>query len=175
MFGFNTTGTAMRVDVYNRKQIEKVEPRPNVWVISITTPGDDPATLKDGWEGVERFCFSDIAGDSSEMLLWVADLRAKGTYVILFDEKMAQDIREIVALAKYEGKDLIVHCDAGVSRSQAIARFAREIFGADVVSHTIHTDQVCNGLVIRHLYRIVWMGESRISTIPGSYTWQPDE
>jgi len=165
----------MRVDVHNRKQMAVLNPRENTWVISIHTPGDDPATLREGWERVDRFCFSDIAGDNSEIMLWVRDLEAKGRKVTLFDREMANAIREIIALARFKQKDIIVHCDAGVSRSQAVARFAREVFGADVVSHTIQTDMHCNGLVVRHLFRLIWDASPGFVAHKGTYRWEMDD
>ena len=162
----------MRIDVHNRKQAEVLDPRPNVWVISIYTPGDDPAALKEGWERVDRYCFSDIAGDCSEMLLWVDDLRKKGRGVILFDSDMAMDMYATLTAARHFNKDIVVHCDAGVSRSQAVARFARTYFDADVVSHTIGTDQSANGLVLRHLNAIVWT--EKFEATKGSFTTHSD-
>lgn len=165
----------MKIHVHNRRQVEALLPRPNVWVISIHTPGDKPANLYPDWERVDRFCFSDIAGDSSEVLLWVQELRAKGREVILFNKEMANEIREIIALARFKGKDLVVHCDAGVSRSQGVARFAREVFGCDVVSHTINSDIAANGLVVRHLMRLIWEASPNFVTHKGTFTWEPEE
>jgi len=164
----------MRVDVHNRKQVKDLNPRENVWVISIHTPGDDPAALREGWERVDRYCFSDIAGDNSEILMWARDLRAQGQEIVLFDGEMANEIREIIALARFKQKDIVVHCDAGVSRSQAVARFAREVFGADVVSHTVQTDMHCNGLVVRHLFRLIWDASPGFVAHKGTYRWEPD-
>ena len=146
----------MRIDVHSRKQVAVLEPRKNVWVISINTPGDEAAPLQPGWESVHRFCFSDIAGDSVEMMLWVRELQEQGREVILFDMAMAREIRYIVQQAVRFNKDLIIHCDAGVSRSQAVARWARQVFNAEVVSHTIGTDHHANGLVLRHLMWLEW-------------------
>jgi len=146
----------MRVDVYSRKQVAVLEPRKNVWVISIHTPGDEATPLVDGWESVHRFCFSDIAGDSAEMMLWAQEIRESGHEVVFFCIDMAMEIRHIVQQAHKLGKDLVVHCDAGVSRSQAIARWTRQVFNADVVSHTIGTDHHANGLVLRHLMWLAW-------------------
>lgn len=160
----------MRVDVHNRAQVETLTPRENVWVISIHTPGDDPAPLREGWERVERFCFSDITGDSTEIMLWVRSLQERGRCVALFNEAMAEQIREMLRLASWKKKDIVVHCDAGVSRSQAVARFARQLFNADVVSHTVQTDMHCNGLVLRLLMRKEW--ESQMTE--GSYTCEPE-
>ena len=164
----------MKIHIHNRKQIEVLAPRENTWVFSIYTPGDKPANILPGWEVVQRMCFSDIAGDNTEMMLWVRDLRESGREVILFDSELANDVREFIAMARYEGKDIVVHCDAGVSRSQAVARFAREVFGYDAVSHTIQTDMHCNGLVIRHLNRLIWQSGGTPFE-KGSYTWEPEE
>lgn len=165
----------MRVDVHNRRQAEALTPRPDVWVISIFTPGDKPARIMYGFERVEHFCFSDIAGDCGETLMWVDELRRKGREVILFNPSMAQAMLRVLYDAQAQGKDLIVHCDAGVSRSQAVARFARYAMGADVYSHTIWTDENANGLVLRHLNRIMWDEGYTGPERPGTYNFEGED
>jgi len=169
----------MQVHVHNRKQVATLEPRENVWVISIHTPDDEPAPLVEGWERVDRFCFSDIAGDNAEMMLWAQELRERlGRTVVFFNSEMALEIINILMEAQASGKDLIVHCDAGVSRSQAVARFARQAMGATVLSHTIGVDHVANSLVLRHLNRLVWreaVPGFKPATEEGTFTLERDE
>lgn len=167
-----------RIHVHNRAQIERLEPRPNALVISIWTPDSSVASIKDGWHSVHRFCFSDLAGTQSEVLLWKKSLEEMGRKVILFSEEMAKQIFEVLWIAHFspEVEEVVVHCDAGVSRSQAVARVVRDAWGVDVISHTISTDHAANGLVLQIMHRIMWEDESYpLKDEPGNFLWEESE
>lgn len=50
-----------------------------------------------------------------------------GEYMTLFDSEIAEKIIDFVE--KHLGKTFIIHCKAGISRSQAIFRFITEFYG----------------------------------------------
>lgn len=106
-----------RVLFVPRTVAEAVEHTPHrrLGVISITTPGDGEAELHDGWVAVMRLAFDDV--DAPEG----AD--------VAFDALMARDIVLWVFAHKDEIDMLIVHCDAGISRSAAVAKWVAETFG----------------------------------------------
>lgn len=135
-----------RIDVYNREQACKLTPRPEVSVISISAPGK-PAPLADGWCEVLRLEFHDIDpihGEAPDMVSF------NGLHVEeIFD--FADRNRE---------RDLMIHCDAGVSRSVAVGLFISNEWGGELHTHTfgkrVYTG-AANGHVLRMLNRRVWL------------------
>ena len=110
--------------VYNRESVEALEPHdvPHV-IISVSTP-DDPrgqAKLKTDHHtrGVLRLQFQD-----RDRILHDADNN------VLFNETHAQLILSFVA-AHPDAERLNVHCDAGYSRSPAIAAALSKILVGD--------------------------------------------
>ena len=112
--------------VYSRQMIEYIEPHdvPHV-VVSITTPGD-PAGAKiktnEHTLKVLRLSFHDLDHYFPGIEEYEADL---------FQPAQA---RLILALVKAypEAQRLIVHCDAGLSRSPAVAAaFSKILIGED--------------------------------------------
>jgi predicted protein tyrosine phosphatase len=92
--------------VRSRLDAERIVPRPNEVVISITNPRQAPAVLE-GWKDVLRLGFHDIeepAGHYREMTLEQAN------QVLAF-------------VRKHRHSPLLVTCEFGVSRSPAIALF----------------------------------------------------
>jgi predicted protein tyrosine phosphatase len=132
----------MRVDVYGRARAEATEPTENTVVISITNP-EQPAFLQDGWKDILRLEFHDVVSIPRGMHECVA-----------FHTEHIDLIHAFVA--KHEGCDFMVHCDAGVSRSVAVGRFLREVHDADLHLYEIHTDEHCNSRVLRGLKRKSW-------------------
>jgi len=133
------------VTVFSRNGMIKEEPRSGVVVISIRTPGD-PLDLP-GWEKVFPFEFDDV----SEL----EELATGGRKAIIFTNEMA---RQIIGITReYRDWDFICHCDAGVSRSVAVARFIAEEYGHRLVLlGNVYSDQNANGHVLRLLHRQLW-------------------
>ena len=128
-------------------------PRPGVVVISITDPGD-PLMLPD-WDVVHRFEFDDIS--EREEVLGSFDGK-KSRKLVAFTEAMAQRIMGI--LSNNPVQDIIVHCNAGVSRSVAVGRFINEETGRKLLLRgNCWSDENANGLVLRLLHRQVWFQE----------------
>ena len=135
----------------------KAEPySPGVVVISITDPGD-PLPLPE-WDKVTRLEFDDIE-DREEIL--AQDVRRRNGELgkpVPFTEKMAKLI--MLLLSDNPTSDFIVHCNAGVSRSVAVARFISEETGRKLILRgNVWSDVNANGLVLRLLHRQVWYRE----------------
>jgi predicted protein tyrosine phosphatase len=102
--------------VYSRQMVELIEPHdvPHV-VVSITTPGDPhyPAKIKTNEHTLKvlRLVFHDL----DRIVPGTEELASE-----LFQPKQAQQILAVVK-AYPEAQRLIVHCDAGLSRSPAVA------------------------------------------------------
>lgn len=133
----------MRVDVYDRGGAEGLEPRPDTVVISISTPGQRPARLKEGWEDVLRLEFHDVVRPmegAPELVLF-------GPY----------HVEQVLAFTKgHREKDFVIHCDAGASRSVAVGLYLQDYYEAELHLHAIHTTAAANGRVHRGLMRDHW-------------------
>lgn len=136
-----------RVDVYNREQACALAARPDVAVISISGPGK-AAPLAEGWREVLRLEFHDIDPK------WGVILDNDGKPCIPFDES---HVEQVFAFAERNSDcDLVIHCDAGVSRSVATGLFISNEFGGELHTHAIHTTRAANGHVLTLLNRRVW-------------------
>lgn len=104
----------------SRLEAEALLPKENWACISISTPGDGLAELREGWFAIHRTYFHDI------------DTRTSG--LIQFNLHIARQIIEFVRVLDDEDKDvvLIIHCDAGISRSGAVALFINEWFAPGI-------------------------------------------
>lgn len=113
----------MIIKVLNIEEAEAYEPDPSEVCISITSP-TVRAALRDGWQDVLRIQFSDIDG-----LRW--GLTEKQTAEIASTETLFSDdmARQVVAFVRkhWHAKRIIVHCEAGVSRSAGVALALHEI------------------------------------------------
>ena len=82
---------------------------------------------KIGMLGCLSLEFWDVTDDQDNL-----DSMSHGGYkYILFDEHMARQVVEFLERRKMEQGDhtLVLHCDAGISRSGAVAEFSAEFFG----------------------------------------------
>ena len=140
----------MRAQILNRQQGEERRAAPGQVMISISTPGDKPASLQEGWESVLRLQFHDVVEDHPD-----ADT------LVLFNDEMAATVREFIR--NHLGKGFVIHCDAGVSRSMAVGVFLRDVckyklqvFSNDPTDHDRFANQFANALVVRKLKEKVW-------------------
>lgn len=110
----------MEFFVYSRGAAEGMDPHevPHV-IISITTPPDDGARLAPGprCRGILRLAFAD------------ADLAAGGEH--LFDADDANAILDFVELHREHIARIVLHCDAGYSRSPGVAAALAVCLGQD--------------------------------------------
>lgn len=108
--------------VYSRPAIERITPHdvPHV-VISITSTQGDVARIPTSplLRGVLRLSFADIEEPE------------KDTFLVLFDEAHARAIHQFVMAHRASAERILVHCDAGVSRSPAVAAAITRALGGD--------------------------------------------
>lgn len=107
-------------------------------IISVTTPAVTIET-RDVWEELEAAAMVPTHPAKLDEHSWADVLRlefhdaepsATKKFRIYFSEKQAMEVIEF--LSKHAGtgvKEVFVHCDAGISRSAAIAKFAAQQYG----------------------------------------------
>lgn len=129
----------MTVDfcVYSRQMVELIKPyETEHLIISIRTPGDPKLArlpLNKHTRGVHHLQFHDIIAASQED---EDRVEREGQY-ILFNDSMARDVllfvhAHISDTTRPPIETLIVHCDAGVSRSAGVAAgLCKSIFAMD--------------------------------------------
>jgi len=119
----------MNVYVTDRAGARTLRPsHPFVW-ISISTPGDPAAVVSEGHRGVLRLWFHDLDTAPGE-----AFGKVYGPHR-LFNDRMAHEVIRFVSAAIRVGiQDFCVHCDAGVSRSGAVAMWMSDAFRALIFS-----------------------------------------
>jgi predicted protein tyrosine phosphatase len=105
------------VTTYSRDGMwHKAEPSPDIALISISTlPSDKRAVFQNGWSSCLASQFIDTQSSMSE--------RA-------FDERLAKQMFKFILDNGH--RDIVVHCDAGMSRSVAVAEFIHDYFGHDI-------------------------------------------
>lgn len=106
--------------VLSREQAKYVDPSVNYIVISITDTTEYPAKLIDNkfCKGILRLAFHDIDRE---------DIATKYGYNIITKEQ-AKQILEFVDDHINGIQLIVVHCEAGISRSSAIASALSEIY-----------------------------------------------
>jgi predicted protein tyrosine phosphatase len=113
----------MEIFVYSRSALDAVAPHevPHV-IISITSNPDDVARLRltNMCRGVLRLSFPDAEAPSP--------LYAEAN---LFSRKQASDVWTFTQQHLSEIQRIIVHCDAGVSRSSAVAAALARVLNDD--------------------------------------------
>lgn len=118
----------MKVVIRNRQEAETDNPiKNNHIVVSVYTIGDEPPKIvrNDFTKDIIQLAFDDLDRDS-----W-GDATEKyfGRAPILFNESMAQQIIDFVG--KYPDALVVVHCDAGISRSSGIAAALCKYYNSD--------------------------------------------
>lgn len=93
--------------VLSREDAERYQPREREICVSIADPDAEPAHVSDGFAAVLRLHFTDIIerGEPAD---------------VLFSEDHATAIREFID-AWPDATRIVVHCNAGVSRSPGVA------------------------------------------------------
>lgn len=101
--------TIQRIHFMSRANAEKLPGHPQVAVVSISDPADEPAQLSPVFSHVHRLSFNDVDTDD------------KNEYV-LFDKPLAHGVWDFVERLPDTVDTLVVHCHLGVSRSAAVAK-----------------------------------------------------
>jgi predicted protein tyrosine phosphatase len=107
--------------VYSRPAIERLPPHDVPYVvISITSAPDDVARIprSSALRAILRLSFADADVDAPAGL-------------VLFDEAHARSIVEFVRAHERDIDRIVVHCDAGMSRSPAVAAAITRSMGED--------------------------------------------
>lgn len=121
----------------SRAAIERhIAPRQDASIVSITDPDEPLACIADGFHGLLRLQFHDLEEESINVPVGLLpDLRPGGRRIdfgraVLPDAsdaiKIITFIRDLSAMAGLF--HLIVHCEAGISRSAAVASFVADRF-----------------------------------------------
>lgn len=110
-----------------RFHAEGIIPRSNMAMISISGPGN-PAQLNQMWHRGNlirlQFHDADELGHVSRPLGSEPGLHN----IQLFSNRDAKNIINFVNEVKNKVEIIVVHCDAGISRSAAVAKFIAEMF-----------------------------------------------
>lgn len=106
------------VQFMSRQRAEGFRPWRNMAMISVTDPSEQPAKLSPDFRAVLRLSFHDV-------------LHSSMTDVKFFSR---DDVDNIIAWlnalhAHQDTIDVVVHCEAGISRSAAIALFIEDAYG----------------------------------------------
>lgn len=118
-----------------------VRPDADTAVISITSPEDPLAAIKDGFHSVLRLQFDDDCEESvGERVGAIPDICPDGAVrchnLVLPDAHHAKVIYDFIRQLHAERGEkthhLIVHCHAGISRSAAVAQFVAKEFFAEI-------------------------------------------
>jgi len=119
----------MRVDFCSKRMAEEAEPDPSVAVISITNYKDPSANLKPGWLAVLRVQFDDIDPGRNISPFLKADMLS--VYRPMTEEQAEEILgfADVMVGSFNEATGILVHCEMGVSRSAAVAKFLRERYG----------------------------------------------
>ena len=134
-----------KVSFFSRKTIVETPGDPRIALISISCPGD-PAPLKDGWGPLLRLDFSDL--DKQEQVDWYQKNTQEN--VALFSREQAQAVIDFIDALPQTVTQVFVHCDAGVSRSAAVARFVSQKLDCPLVGD----DRLANAHVLSTLHQV---------------------
>lgn len=123
--------TITDIQFYSKDTAESLPGNPSVGIISITNPidagphrsGGVPAKLDpDDWGALLRLEFDDVT----------ASIKYKFGYYQLMTEEQAREILNWLETETADLDTIYVHCEAGISRSAAVAKFLGEIYSLEV-------------------------------------------
>ena len=116
-----------KVIFMSRVEASTIHPRSTEAMISVSIPGD-PAPLNQLWHrgNLLRLQFHDADQDGNIAMM----SHQRTTYIgaVLFSPNDARLVIEFVEGIKNSYTTLYVHCDAGISRSSAIAKFVAGLY-----------------------------------------------
>ena len=107
----------MRIDIMSRKEFEEYNTEIPFIVISITDPGSEYAETESKPLARLNLEFFDLDRPINE-----------NKNCFLFDDNMARQILDFVECFKDKVKRIIIHCEAGISRSAGVAGALANIY-----------------------------------------------
>lgn len=121
----------MKILVMGRASAEQFKSEEPYIIISITSPFTPEADIevKDPLMGILRLSFSDWDAKDKELIEQKNTLEAKR--MIYFNKEMAKEILLFVMCYIKTVNLIVVHCEAGISRSAGCAGAIAKIFGGD--------------------------------------------
>jgi predicted protein tyrosine phosphatase len=130
----------MNITNASRELVERTPGNPAVALISITDPSQAKARLQSGWLDVLRVSFHDIGAEH-----FPASPENRVKYLPMTQLQASQ---VATFLRVHHAAHVLVHCEAGISRSFAVARAA-----ADSGTHAYLGP---GGIANDHVYRLVY-------------------
>ncbi len=146
------------VTFVSKKVAESMPAAPDVGIISITSPNRPDAFLQEGWGAVLRLEYHDIDAAS------VSALRAG---YIPMSEQQAQEVVDWLEENNDKLTGVVVHCEAGISRSAATAHFIVERFGL--------ASLVDKGVPNKYVYRLLMEAWKGPVSAPGHSAFEEGE
>lgn len=122
------------VTFLSKREVSAVTPSPDIAVISIADLVLYKTNFNEGWHSVQHSYFVD--DDYTQELL---DASGAEAYEAYFNKDRSEVLRKHIQFLKQVGvKKIIVHCDAGKSRSAAVAIYISESLGIDLYKNGEH-------------------------------------
>lgn len=125
------------VTFVSREVAEDMMPTTEVGMISLTDPGSRLAALRKGWGAVLKLRFHDIDKQWQNYVMMSVD--------------QARELLEWMEKHEDHLEGIVVHCEQGISRSAAVAKFLRERYELpvdepDVLFHNKHVYRLLSDL-----------------------------
>ena len=148
-----------RVQFVSKASAEALQGRQDTAVISIN--GLDPARLQNGWHSVLRLEFDDVDVAQDPYILF--DTNHAVQIVVFTRECNASDVETI-----------LVHCNAGISRSAAVAKWIAERYGLPFpAGYMLYNKHVYNVLNMFGRQRYDDHGETKVISNPDILGGEP--
>lgn len=120
----------MRVTHISRRLAKSIKhPPANAAIISIYTPGDRPCWLSPEWAAVHKSCFFDSEAWEKPPVILGKENSYRDFYPCISIPQAERIYSFIIFWVDRGIETFMVHCDAGISRSAAIALFIAEKYG----------------------------------------------
>lgn len=146
------------VNVYNRNQACELDRQSDNVLISIQRP-TGPGHEHDGYDKFPSYSdwhdsivleFHDIyENENGKELAVVKDGETRIVSLVAPSRRHAEDILDFIS--RHAGRNVDIHCDAGMSRSVAVGVFLEDHFGYTLKTHAVKGSQHYN----RTLYRLL--------------------
>lgn len=129
----------MKILYCNRIIAEGTNPQDNVLLISIRHPGQKVA-LQEGWNNILKLEFDDVTDDK----IIILGGNGKEIKIVPFNQEMAKKVLDTVDNIRDNVNTIMIHCEAGISRSAAVARFLSEKYNVPIIFPKDHKNDLPN-------------------------------